>query len=200
MLVHVACPSVLVPSLPVWRNCCRLRSREVDKGCALCSCLSPCTSPSISVLTTKNLRAGQLAGHRAEAGHRKEAASLPCCEGLWVRDAFIQLAAAGVCTQGTCSWYAQSFPDSGMPQKRNRGILFMYSDRMSFGSNGIYVGGKDTFISELTGNWNVKGAVFAQVSRASPKNLKANNLFETCHTAYSGLVWYVMACLQGNSI
>lgn len=35
--------------------------------------------------------------------------------------------------------------------------------RMSFGSNGIYVGGKDTFISELTGNWSVKGEVFPQV-------------------------------------
>lgn len=34
---------------------------------------------------------------------------------------------------------------------------------MSFGSNGIYVGGKDTFISELSGNWNVKGEVFPQV-------------------------------------
>ncbi len=35
--------------------------------------------------------------------------------------------------------------------------------RMSFGSNGIYVGGKDTFISELTGSWAVKAAVFPQV-------------------------------------
>lgn len=35
---------------------------------------------------------------------------------------------------------------------------------MSFGSNGIYVGGKDTFISELSGNWSVKGEVFPQVS------------------------------------
>lgn len=34
---------------------------------------------------------------------------------------------------------------------------------MSFGSNGIYVGGKDTFISELSGNWSVKGEVFPQV-------------------------------------
>jgi hypothetical protein len=34
---------------------------------------------------------------------------------------------------------------------------------MSFGSSGIYVGGKDTFISELSGNWNVKGEVFPQV-------------------------------------
>ena len=29
--------------------------------------------------------------------------------------------------------------------------------RMAFGSNGIYVGGKDTFISELSGNWAVHG-------------------------------------------
>ncbi len=28
---------------------------------------------------------------------------------------------------------------------------------MAFGSNGIYVGGKDTFISELSGNWAVHG-------------------------------------------
>jgi len=32
-----------------------------------------------------------------------------------------------------------------------------YHCRMAFGSNGIYVGGKDTFISELSGNWAVHG-------------------------------------------
>ena len=33
--------------------------------------------------------------------------------------------------------------------------------RMAFGSNGIYVGGKDTFISELSGNWAVHGELAA---------------------------------------
>lgn len=31
------------------------------------------------------------------------------------------------------------------------------SCRVSFGSNGIYVGGKDTFLSELSGNFSITG-------------------------------------------
>lgn len=42
---------------------------------------------------------------------------------------------------------------------------------MSFGSNGIYVGGKDTFISELSGTWAVKGGVFPQVNICLSSNL-----------------------------
>ena len=33
--------------------------------------------------------------------------------------------------------------------------------RMSFGGNGIFVGGKDTFVSELTGTFSVTGELAA---------------------------------------
>ena len=39
---------------------------------------------------------------------------------------------------------------------------------MAFGSNGIYVGGKDTFISELSGNWAVHGELAAGSITGAP--------------------------------
>jgi hypothetical protein len=57
---------------------------------------------------------------------------------------------------------------------------------MSFGSNGIYVGGKDTFISELSGNWSVKGEVFPQVRSAGVMMYDHTSVTNhICSTSYS---------------
>jgi hypothetical protein len=38
--------------------------------------------------------------------------------------------------------------------------------RMRFGGGGIYVGGKDTFVSELTGNYSITAEVGPSVAKA----------------------------------
>ena len=56
-----------------------------------------------------------------------------------------------------CTWKLRKQFNGGVPLVR-----------MAFGSNGIYVGGKDTFISELSGNWAVHGELAAMSVTGAP--------------------------------
>ena len=68
--------------------------------------------------------------------------------------------------------------------------------RMAFGSNGIYVGGKDTFISELSGNWAVHGELAAISVTGAPGpigriTVELGSAPPSSLAKYAMLVWQV---------